>query len=666
MLIPDSCDPKTKFETFTFQLVQISQALDENETYTQKSIVDLDDPNSLLNFKQEELEDLNRLKFRIEGWISSCEHGKGRSSKDRQYFYVNSRPVEPKPIIKLVNDTYKRYNSQQFPFVFMNLKMLQKEVDVNLTPDKRQILINNEKLLLLTIKKALLNTFGEQPSKFKLVSLNDVVKNHPNYGARGSESGSSDEDEKILPVKANHDMRVSLQKWRNPNDHSPAGNATNQSKKRKPSNEPGKTIDKRQMMSVDLSQMSQDEPIGGNYSKYNKILENRNVELLQSEKVQVDNENSEIAHQHANESSNNSKGILEIRFEDNGASPSKRPRRDDEKNSNLAKTPKIHSLNGILSEESIDDGKRAPLTPELLYYTPPDDNFGTQSCKIEIYSPKKLSSAKRIDCKVKNTSSIDKSLKFEDFPPKKVVEQSFDEPNSDDEKSLRAVLTNEISITLEEIEELTKSEEKVAAKAKLNLSRLKFKSKIDPNSNKKAEEELQTEIKKEDFIRMKILGQFNLGFIIVRLDDDLFIVDQHATDEKYNFETLEKSTVLQSQKLVHPEKLEFTAINEMILIDNLEIFEMNGFSFKINDDAPVTQKVKLLAKPHSKNWEFGKEDIDELIFMLNVSTLLLFFLSWYKLDPIIFGADYKSTSGSVQFGQLFARIFQIKILQNCR
>jgi len=26
--------------------------------------------------------------------------------------------------------------------------------------------------------------------------------------------------------------------------------------------------------------------------------------------------------------------------------------------------------------------------------------------------------------------------------------------------------------------------------------------------------------------------------------------------------------------------------------------------------------VRLLGKPHSKRWEFGKEDIDELIFML--------------------------------------------------
>jgi DNA mismatch repair protein PMS2 len=38
---------------------------------------------------------------------------------------------------------------------------------------------------------------------------------------------------------------------------------------------------------------------------------------------------------------------------------------------------------------------------------------------------------------------------------------------------------------------------------------------------------------------MAAVGQFNLGFIIARLGADLFIVDQHASDEKANFERLQ-------------------------------------------------------------------------------------------------------------------------------
>jgi DNA mismatch repair protein PMS2 len=43
-----------------------------------------------------------------------------------------------------------------------------------------------------------------------------------------------------------------------------------------------------------------------------------------------------------------------------------------------------------------------------------------------------------------------------------------------------------------------------------------------------AEAELSRFVSKQDFKRMQILGQFNLGFIIVRLESDLFVIDQHA------------------------------------------------------------------------------------------------------------------------------------------
>ena len=49
---------------------------------------------------------------------------------------------------------------------------------------------------------------------------------------------------------------------------------------------------------------------------------------------------------------------------------------------------------------------------------------------------------------------------------------------------------------------------------------------------------------------MEAVGQFNLGFIIAQLNRDLFIIDQHAADEKHNFETLQRTTRLQPQNLV--------------------------------------------------------------------------------------------------------------------
>lgn len=147
----------------------------------------------------------------------------------------------------------------------------------------------------------------------------------------------------------------------------------------------------------------------------------------------------------------------------------------------------------------------------------------------------------------------------------------------------------------------------------------RFRAKICPGENQAAEEELRKEISKTMFAEMEVIGQFNLGFIITKLDADLFIVDQHATDEKYNFEMLQQHTALQGQRLIRPQTLNLTAVNEAVLIENLEIFRKNGFDFVIDESAPITERAKLISLPTSKNWTFGPQDIDELIFMLSDS-----------------------------------------------
>lgn len=63
----------------------------------------------------EDVERLNQADFQLEGFISSCRHGAGRSSRDRQFFFVNSRPCDPKNVrqtplkcLNKVNNLYFR------------------------------------------------------------------------------------------------------------------------------------------------------------------------------------------------------------------------------------------------------------------------------------------------------------------------------------------------------------------------------------------------------------------------------------------------------------------------------------------------------------------------------------------------------------------------------
>lgn len=175
--------------------------------YTQESLADLDDPNSVLDINIGVVDNLNKGRFKLEGFISNIEHSSGRSSKDRQFFYVNSRPVEIRPIIKIVNDVYHRYNSKHFPFVYLNLKMDQSNVDINLSKDKRQVAICDDKILMYVVKRSLLNTYGELPSKFKFTSVNNVVKGNKN-------EESDDEDDQIMVLKPTSNFGQSLKQWK--------------------------------------------------------------------------------------------------------------------------------------------------------------------------------------------------------------------------------------------------------------------------------------------------------------------------------------------------------------------------------------------------------------------------------------------------------------------
>ncbi|TMW55718.1 hypothetical protein Poli38472_010600 [Pythium oligandrum] len=165
------------------------------------------------------------------------------------------------------------------------------------------------------------------------------------------------------------------------------------------------------------------------------------------------------------------------------------------------------------------------------------------------------------------------------------------------------------------------SEVELEQKRKQRRTRLKVPKSghadaLEPD-NSLAAAALQRVLQKDDFRRMDIVGQFNLGFIIANLDDDdLFIIDQHASDEKFNYETLQRTTVLHQQPLVRPLHLELTAAEEMIILDNLDVFTRHGFTFAVQKEAPPTKKLQLVSLPFSKQTQFGVDDIRELASLL--------------------------------------------------
>ncbi|KAJ7078992.1 hypothetical protein C8R43DRAFT_351185 [Mycena crocata] len=140
-----------------------------------------------------------------------------------------------------------------------------------------------------------------------------------------------------------------------------------------------------------------------------------------------------------------------------------------------------------------------------------------------------------------------------------------------------------------------------------------------------ATDALARTINKEDFAAMEIVGQFNLGFVVTRRRtdemDDLFIVDQHAADEKYNFETLQQTTRIKSQKLFRPQPLELTAGDELLALENVDVLRQNGFEIDMQagteTDEEQGPRLSLTAQPVSKDTVFDMKDLEELIHLMH-------------------------------------------------
>jgi DNA mismatch repair ATPase MutL len=130
-------------------------------------------------------------------------------------------------------------------------------------------------------------------------------------------------------------------------------------------------------------------------------------------------------------------------------------------------------------------------------------------------------------------------------------------------------------------------------------------------------------VTKEDFSQMTILGQFNLGFILASTPNgNLWIFDQHACDEIYNFESLRRTTTLYEQPLIAPLPLELSLAEEACILDHRDVFTANGFRLQYDDAQPPRHRWSLTALPHSGAPEgrnavqYGPSDVQALCAIL--------------------------------------------------
>ncbi|CAO0803345.1 unnamed protein product [Mucor circinelloides] len=469
----------------------------------------------------------------VEGFISKPEWGSGRSTSDRQYFYVNGRPCVLPKIAKAINDVYRIFITNQYPVVIANVKLPTDAYDVNVSPDKRTIYLHEENKISDVLQEQLKDQMEPSRSTFNVNSL----------------MSSKKPEEPSLPKT--HGLEST-------NTLASISKTT-----------PSATYSPR---SVNLSVFAKSvtKPSSSNNSKRSISLASKNTLMnyvSKKPRIDVEDDKDDIVVEAGGQdtsmlvdvSNNTTSEATEMEVDelddsaDESVPPLKGSKQNDSEIDQLDEATK-ESISGNDSREYVQ------VTSDISSFKGLWETIGrTMTVKsVSLSTLRKSQPASISPHEASSSHSI--------YAPVQVLQNASIKNTDDNEKATKA------------------------------LSRV---------------------ISKPDFARMQVLGQFNLGFMITALDDqDLYIIDQHASDEKYNFETLQQTTQIKGQRLISSPILDLTAAEEHIVMDNVDIFKANGFDIEILPDNQPTTRIRVISQPVSKNTMFDKRDFSELIHLI--------------------------------------------------
>ncbi|KAJ2845262.1 ATP-binding mismatch repair protein, partial [Coemansia brasiliensis] len=111
------------------------------------------------------------LNLQIEGHMSKPLAEAGRSGSDKQFFFVNGRPCDFPKAKRLINEIYRSSIPTKYPVCAVFISINSSTIDVNLTPDKRSILLRYETQVLDTLRQVLMEqVIQPAESAFSVVS----------------------------------------------------------------------------------------------------------------------------------------------------------------------------------------------------------------------------------------------------------------------------------------------------------------------------------------------------------------------------------------------------------------------------------------------------------------------------------------------------------------
>ncbi|CAH9079164.1 unnamed protein product [Cuscuta europaea] len=561
--------------------------------------------------------------FEIDGFISKGGNGSGRNSGDRQFFFVNGRPVDMPKVSKLVNEMYRAANSKQFPIAIMNFVISPRAYDVNVTPDKRKIFFSDECSILGSLREALDKIYSPDLASYSVNTFEDTTPEKHNSKTYMQQTMSDLRLKQVSPDQIFPDKQPLIRE---------------------------KSADGDILRTVEED-----------------ICNSPNVVMLQNNEVSLTKNDFRLRFHSTKDddkcSQNSEKQLmgLESNLTDNPPLLCSTPvTKDGIKNrsvtsgSNIVQSSltKYMALNKRKHETISSPLTEVPVlrNRSILFRSIPVEDYNRVDGSDETVKNRTESSAVskvgRILHHMKNVvpnmerkcqGEIIEKIKGENklYSSTSSVLAASEEPtdlSSDSQKvSLDSKIGHGMQFSfkdlmarrkwrLEILQMGTTSSRNIGMKRGYTAASLELSQPLNEEGKTKALAAATTELerlfRKENFSQMKVVGQFNLGFIIGKLDQDLFIVDQHAADEKYNYERLSESTILNQQPLLRPLKMDLSPEEEIIVSMNMETIRKNGFTLEEDVHAPPGLRFNLKAVPFSQKIMFGVADVKELISIL--------------------------------------------------
>ncbi|KAG0603735.1 hypothetical protein M758_10G116800 [Ceratodon purpureus] len=578
---------------------------------------------------------------RVEGFVSRPGAGCGRASGDRQFVYVNGRPVDLPKINKLLNELYGSFNSLQKPMAVLNFILAPTAYDVNVTPDKRKVFLHTEGALLIALREVLENVYTPEKYTYAVNNLGDEptsTKQKPGSAGvldSGHESSIPQEDsDEEAPESPKGEVSArgaeESQDFSRPKNGTSGRRTSFEIRTASPSTSGQEKRPKSDFLNL-LSFKLKGPKTGAsgkgiadapaktsNVSRNSsKIMQSRLTGFVSTSKKSTASERDIVVSAQKDAEMEDTEEM-----EDAEELETIEPVPDSAMNVvDITAVNPIHEHVSCCVDHPEDTSVLVVSKPKLVIGLGQTE-AGNINDSEEAIDLDKDDDFVNLDEEVAKLSSLNKSKAIEVVGP-----CSLDQP-SNLQVDTTEVIFDIKKLRLKGRRGLLHFEDEAAVRGKplkrmrgFTAATLEADGVTKGGAEKEAAlvaatKELERSFNKADFKQMKVVGQFNLGFILAKLDQDLFIVDQHASDEKYNFERLSKTTVLNKQPLMRPLPVELSAAEEVIVSTHIETFRQNGFDFVENENAPPGRRLQLSAVPFSKNITFGIGDVQELVGIL--------------------------------------------------